>query len=204
MDYRGVMTEYLGFPLLNIIEHADPKPDADTLLIEASDGYAFLISFEELKNNPKILLVQGGKGKNATFDIVGPESSKVWVRNVSRLSVIQAKGLTITEPNGDSNQFDPDKWVSEMDSTQVTLPNGSQKLQGVPLWKVIEENVIESLPNTVIFKSESESTELSWSEIQGNDELRIFSIIEENGIAYTLAKMSSEVLLYPLTEIIIE
>jgi hypothetical protein len=91
-----------------------------------------------------------------------------------------------------------------MDSTQIALPGGSQKLQGVPLWKVIEANVKENLPNTVIFKSKSGSTELSWSEIQGNDELRIFSIIEENGIVFTLAKMSGDVLVYPLTEIIIE
>ena len=204
MDYRGVMTKYLGYPLLKIVENADPKPDADTLLIEASDGYAFLISFEELKNNPNILLVESGKGKNASFDIVGPESSKAWVRNVSRLSVIQAEGLAITAASGERNQFDPDKWVLEMDSTQVTLPDGSQKLQGVPLWKVIEANNEESLPNNVIFMSEGESTEMSWSEIQGNDDLRIFSIIEENGIAFTLAKMSGAVLVYPLTEIIIE
>ena len=204
MDYRGVMTEYLGYPLIEIIENANPKHDADTLLIEAFDGYAFLISFEELKTNPNILLVQGGKGKNASFDIVGPESSKAWVRNVSSFSVIQAEGLTITTPTGERDQFVPDMWVSDMESTQIALPNGSQKLQGVPLWKVIEENVIESLPNTVIFKSESEPFELSWSDIQGNDELRIFSIIEENGIAFTLARMSGEVLIYPLTEIIIE
>jgi ABC-type thiamin/hydroxymethylpyrimidine transport system permease subunit len=204
MEYRGVMTEYLGYPLLDIIDNADPRPEADTLLIEASDGYAFLISFQELNNNPNILLVQTGKGQNASFDIVGPESSKAWVRNVSRLSVIHSEGLTIATPIGEKNQFDPDKWVLEMDSTQIALPGGSQKLQGVPLWKVIEANVKENLPNTVIFKSKSGSTELSWSEIQGNDDLRIFSIIEENGIRFTLAKMSGDVLVYPLTEIIIE
>jgi ABC-type thiamin/hydroxymethylpyrimidine transport system permease subunit len=204
MEYRGVMTEYLGYPLLDIIDNADPRPEADTLLIEASDGYAFLISFQELNNNPNILLVQTGKGQNASFDIVGPESSKAWVRNVSRLSVIHSEGLTIATPIGERNQFDPNKWVLEMDSTQIALPGGSQKLQGVPLWKVIEANVKENLPNTVIFKSKSGSTELSWSEIQGNDDLRIFSIIEENGIVFTLAKMSGDVLVYPLTEIIIE
>lgn len=204
MEYRGVMTEYLGYPLLDIIDNAGPRPEADTLLIEASDGYAFLISFQELNNNPNILLVQTGKGQNASFDIVGPESSKAWVRNVSRLSVIHSEGLTIATPIGERNQFDPNKWVLEMDSTQIALPGGSQKLQGVPLWKVIEANVKENLPNTVIFKSKSGSTELSWSEIQGNDDLRIFSIIEENGIVFTLAKMSGDVLVYPLTEIIIE
>jgi energy-coupling factor transport system substrate-specific component len=204
MEYRGVMTEYRGYPLLDIIENANPEADANTLLIEASDGYAFLISFHELNNNPNILLVQTGKGKNTSFDIVGPQSSKAWVRNISYLSVIQAEGLSITFPDGEIYQFDPDAWVSEMDSTQIALPDGSQKLQGVPVWKVIEANRLTNQPNTVIFKSESGSTELSWSEIQANDDLRIFSIIEDDGISFTLAEMSGEVLIYPLTEIIIE
>jgi len=204
IDYRGVMTEYRGYPLLNIIESADPEQSADTLLIEAADGYAFLISFEELENNQNILVVQKGRGNASSFDIVGPESSKAWVRNVSRLSVIKAEELSITKPNGEIYQFDPDEWISEMDSTQISLPEGSKKLQGVPVWKVIQANFNNNEPSTILFKSESESLELSWSAIQGDDDLRIFSIIEENGIAYTLAEMSGEVRIYPLSEIVIE
>jgi len=204
MDYRGVMTEYRGYPLFPIVQYANPNQNADTLLIEASDGYAFLISFEELENNPNILMVQEGKGNNASFDIVGPKSSKAWVRNVSRLSIIEAEGLSILIPSGENKQFDPDNWVSDMDSTQISLPNGSKKLQGVPVWKVIQANLSGEQPNTIIFRSESESFELSWTEIQNNDDLRIFSIIEEDGIAFTLAEMSGEVRIYPLKEIIIE
>lgn len=204
MDYRGVMTEYRGYPLLNIIENADPEQNTDTLLIEAADGYAFLISLEELENNQNILVVQKGRGNDSSFDIVGPESSKAWVRSVSRLSVIKAEELSITKPNGEIYQFDPDEWISEMDSTQISLPEGSKKLQGVPVWKVIQANFNNNELSTILFKSESESLELSWSAIQGDDDLRIFSIIEENGIAYTLAEMSGEVRIYPLSEIVIE
>ncbi len=204
MDYRGVMTEYRGYPMLNIIENADPEQNADTLLVEAADGYAFLISFEELENNQNILVVQKGRGNDSSFDIVGPESSKAWVRNLSRLSVIKAEGLSITKPNGEIYQFDPDEWVSEMDSTQISLPEGPKKLQGVPVWKVIQANANISEPSTILFKSEIESLELSWTAIQGDDDLRIFSIIEENGIAYTLAEMSGAVIIYPLSEIVID
>jgi len=204
MDYRGIMTEYRGYPLLNIIENADPGQNADTLLIEAADGYAFLVSFEELENNQNILLVQNGRGNDASFDIVGPQSSKAWVRNVSRLSLIEAEGLTITNPNGEIHQFDPDEWIDEMDSTQISLPEGSKKLQGVPVWKVVQPNIVGYEPVSITFKSENETLEMNWSEIESNDDLRIFSVIEENGIAYTLAEMSGEVHIYPLTEIVVE
>ena len=204
MDYRGVMTEYRGFPLLNIINIADPEQNSDTLLIEAADGYAFLISFQELEINQNILLVPQGRGSDASYDIVGPQSSKAWVRNVSKLSVINAQGISIINQSGETNQLDPDEWISEMDSTQINLPEGSKKLQGVPVWKVIQANYNNNEPSTILFKSESERLELSWSGIQANDDLRIFSIIEEDGIAFALAEMSGEVHIYPLSEIVIE
>ncbi len=63
MDYRGVLTEYTGYQMSDILKLADPEPDADTLLLQASDGYAFLLSFEEIENNQNILFIQNGTGK---------------------------------------------------------------------------------------------------------------------------------------------
>jgi len=204
MDYRGTLTEYRGYPLLQIIDSADPKSNADTLLIEATDGYAFLLSFEELFQNENILLVEGGKGQNASYDVVGPVSSKAWIRNVSKLTVIASEGLKIINPEGDLLKFEPDDWLGEMDSTQIALPGGSQKLQGVPVWKIVAAYVDDEQPERIIFRSDAETIEMNWSEIDGVDNLRIFTIIEDEGIAFTLAEMSGEVRLYPLTEIVIK
>lgn len=204
MEYRGILTEYRGYPLLQIIDYANPQSNANTLLIEASDGYAFLLSFEELSDNRNILLVEGGKGQDASYDIVGPESSKAWIRNVSKLTVIASEGFTIINPKGELSKFEPDEWLGEMDSTQIALPGGSQKLQGVPVWKIVEAYVNHKEPQGVIFQSDADSIDMNWSEIGGVDNLRVFIIIENEGIAFTLAEMSGQVKLYPLTEIVIE
>jgi hypothetical protein len=201
MEYKGVMTEYSGYPLLEIIEHTAPSTDADTLLIEASDGYAFLVSFEELESNPNILLVQNGQGQNTSFDVVGPESSKAWIRNVTNLTIIASEGLTIVDPDGNTHEFVPDDWVSEMDSTQIALPEGSQKLQGVPVWKVIEATLSEGTPIEVGFSNSAENLSFAWSEIEGNDKLRLFTVIEDTGISFALAEMSGKVHLFPVTQI---
>jgi len=204
MDANGVMSEYSGFSLSEIINHANPHPNADMLLIEATDGYAFLISFDELTENENILLVKQGKGNDASFNVVGPESSKAWVRNVSNLTVIISEGLTIVYPSGAKSNFDPDEWKTDMDSSQVDLPGGSKKLQGVPVWKIIDQNLDGEDPTSVIFKSLDDALTLEWSKFEGNDDLRVFTVIEEEGIAYALAEMSGNVLIYPFLEIIID
>ncbi len=204
MEDKGMMVEYSGYPMTEIIDFAEPVEGANTLLIEASDGYAFLISFDELESNPNILIVEQGKGNNASYDVVGPESTKAWVRNVTRLNVIAAKGLTIITLQGERIEFDPDEWVSQMDSTQISLPDGSRKLQGVPLWKVLEPTISGTDPKTIVFNSNEDTLELDWTEIEDNNDLRIFTVVEEDGISFALAEMSGEVKLFPLTEIEIE
>lgn len=198
MEYRSVMTEYQGYPLEEVIMQAKPDPDADTLLIKASDGYSFFISFNELLANENILLVMSGQGQNASFDIVGPESSKAWVRNVTSISVIAAEGLKIADLEGKTHIFDPNEWVSEMDSTQIALPNGSQKLQGAPVWKILSPHVKDPQPAEVNFSNDSEQLSISWSAIKGNDNLRIFTLIEQDEIDFVLATMSGEVRLFPV------
>jgi energy-coupling factor transport system substrate-specific component len=201
MEYKGVLTEYTGYPLLAIIEAAGPDPDADTLLIEATDGYAFLLSFDELTTNDNILLVPSGSGKNATFDIVGPESSKAWIRGVGRLTVIASDQLTFTSADGSDYLFVSDDWLLKMDSTQIALPDGSQKLQGVAVWKVVNAAFPGQNPNTIHFSNADDNMTLPWSDLYENDSIRLFTVIGEDSISYALAEMSGNVILFPVTEI---
>jgi len=204
MPFRGIQTPYTGYPLLKLVEYAHPLPGADTLLIKASDGYAFLISFDELKTNPNILAVQQGKGQNASFDVVGPQSSKAWVRNVIEVNISISHGLIIQTTTGETFTFQPDKWLSEMDSTQVALPDGSQKLQGVPLWKVIDSFVLNEDPLIVHIESDHEKQSFTWHEINGDDSLRIFTVIRDQVFEYALGAMSGDIYLYPVTGIEVE
>ena len=201
MEYRGLLTEFRGYPIIDVIEYAQPGEGADTVLLEASDGYAFLLSFEEIRENQNILIVQQGKGENTSFDIVGPESSKAWVRNTAKLTVIASEGLEIITSVGEEVTFNPDEWVADMDSTQVALPEGSKKLQGVPLWKVIASVQPDQPISEVVLSSPEETMKMTWLEINNNDDLRIFTVIGQEDISFALAKMSGEVLLFPIREI---
>lgn len=201
MEYRGVLTEYQGYPLEKVIMSANPKASSDTLLIEASDGYSFLISFDEINTNENILLVKSGQGKNSSFDIVGPESSKAWIRNVTSLTVIAAQGLQIVDLQRNTHEFDPDQWLSDMDSTQISLPSGPQKLQGVPVWKILTKSIDTHGVTEITFSTESEHQTISWTEVYNNDSLRVFTAIQGEKIEYVLATMSGEVQLFPLRKI---
>ena len=204
MPFRGVPTEYSGYSLLELVEYANPLPGADTLLIEASDGYAFLISFSELKTNPNSLAVKQGEGHNASFDVVGPQSSKAWVRNIIEVSISISHGLVIQNSDKETFTFNPDEWLSEMDSTQVSLPDGSQKLQGVPLWKIIDYFILDADQIIVNIKSDQEILSYPWHEISKDDNLRIFTGIRDEGFEYILGSMSGDVYLYPITGIEVE
>lgn len=201
MEYRGMMTQYQGIPLNAVIMAANPSQDADTVLITASDGYAFLISFEELTSNENILLVQSGQGKNAALDVVGPESSKAWVRNVTSLTVIEADGLKIVGREGKTYFFDPIEWTAEMDSTQIKLLDGSQKLQGAPVWEVLSQFTNSQELAEVTFTSNTDQLTLPWSDIDGKDDLRIYTVIKDDKLSFALATMSGEALLYPIKSI---
>ncbi len=201
MPFRGLPTAYEGFPLLEVIAYAQPSAGADTVLIEAADGYAFLISFEELLSNPNILVVQQGQGQNASFDLVGPQSSKAWVRNVTDITLSISEGLVIRMPSGEISTFEPGNWLDEMDSTQVALPTGSQKLQGVPLWKVVASLMDDDQIVLVYVESHAMTESYPWVDIQADDHLRIFTVVGDEGITFALGTMSGEVHLYPLTAI---
>jgi hypothetical protein len=204
MEYRGLPTKYSGYLLWEVLDHAKPASTADMLLIEAADGYAFLISFDELKTNPNILIVGQGRGQNLTFDIVGPESSKAWVRNVVKLTVSISQGLTIQSSDGEIINFNPDDWLLDMDSTQVMLPSGSQKLQGVPVWKIVEPLVKDQGQTMIHLIAEAEVRSYPWTEIENDDQLRIFTVIEQSGVSFALGTMSGELYLYPLVAVEVE
>ena len=204
MEYKGVLTEYTGYPVKAIIAAAGPASVADTLLIEATDGYAFLLSFDELGSNDNIMIVQSGSGKSATFDVVGPESSKAWIRGVARLTVIASDNLVFKNAEGSEYQFVSDDWLLDMDSTQIALPDGSQKLQGVAVWKVVSAAFPGQTPSEIQFSNQEDGITLSWDELNENDNIRLFTVIGEDSISYALAEMSGDVLLFPVTQIDIQ
>jgi hypothetical protein len=52
-----------------------------------------------------------------------------------------------------------------------------------------------------VLSSPEETMKMTWLEINNNDDLRIFTVIGQEDISFALAKMSGEVLLFPIREI---
>jgi hypothetical protein len=88
-----------------------------------------------------------------------------------------------------------------MDSTQIALPDGSQKLQGVAVWKVVNAAFPGQNPNTIHFSNADDNMTLPWSDLYQHDSIRLFTVIGEDSISYALAEMSGNVILFPVTEI---
>ncbi len=200
-DADGVTRSYQGFPLIKILEAADPESGADLVLLSASDGYAFFITFAELKTNPGIGLQVQGKGKNQTYNVVGPHSKKAWVNGLVEIQVIRSVPLEILAW-GEKGSFVPGDWVEVMDSTLLDLGDGPAKYQGVPLSSLVDELVPDLAEGEIwIDSSTGERWNLTLAEIRADDGIRIFLDLGQGRVVYALAHLDGEVYLTDLERI---
>jgi len=185
---RNVTTRYTGVPVRELVDRAQPQPNASLLLIQASDGYAFFVSMDEVRENESLLLAPQGKGENASYDIVGPRNSKAWVRSVAEMSVIGSATLEVTGALEHPSPYDPDGWQFEMDSTSLVLSpvactepsrsegldvgGGPKKYQGTPLGQVLQAMNPRPEATTVLLYTPALSHALSVVEgvAEGNGE----------------------------------
>ncbi len=205
VDSRGVATRYEGYPLAEIIRRAEPNPDAENILLRATDGYAFLISMEELERNDSILLCPQGRGDDASFDIVGPESSKAWVRGMAEVIVIGASKLPVEGALDAPGPFNPADWTSVMDSIPLDVGGGARKLQGAPLGKVLEAMSPQAGAETVILYGEGgEELALPLADVLADDSIRLFTVVEADSVWFAAARMNGEVLLSPVSRVVVQ
>ncbi|MEJ5310605.1 MAG: ECF transporter S component [Anaerolineae bacterium] len=185
---------YTGVPIRELIAQARPQADAELLLVQATDGYAFFISMKEVQENDDLLLASQGKGNNATYDIVGARNNKAKARGVSRLTLIPATTLEITGALGKPTPFNPDEWQFQMDSTTLDVGNGPQKLQGASLAKVLQ--TLEPLADatTVILYTDGDPVTLPLRDVMGSDDVRIFTVVGADRISFAVAQMSGIVI----------
>jgi hypothetical protein len=155
----------------------------------------------EVEQNETILLSVQEVDGEFSFNVVGPQSLKAWVRGVERLVVVSESDLPITGFLEAPGSFDPALWQNEMDSVLLELSNGNRKVQGVPLSVLIRDR--SPLPDAaqVRIESSNEDLVLELSEVMKEEDLRIFSLIQEQGIEFVLGRMSGEVLLEDITRI---
>jgi ABC-type thiamin/hydroxymethylpyrimidine transport system permease subunit len=196
-----VTAQYNGVPLRDLLARAEPQPCATLLLVRASDGYAFFIGMDEVRDNGALLLSPQGEGDEVSYNIVGAQNSKAWVRGVDELVVVGAATLEVSGALDVPAPYDPDDWQFEMDSTRLDLGDGPRKLQGVPLGQVLAAMQPQAGAETVELETGAESLSLPLAEVLADDGLRLFTVIGEADVTFALARMEGEVLAAHVTRI---
>ncbi len=198
---RDVTTRYTGVPVRELVDRAQPQPNASLLLIQASDGYAFFVSMDEVRENGSLLLAPQGKGEDASFNIVGPRNSKAWVRGIEEMSVIGSATLEVTGALEHPLPYNPDDWQFEMDSTSLDVGEGPKKYQGTPLGQVLQTMNPRPEATTVLLYMGGEPVSMPIADVLGDDDLRIFTIIGGIDVSFAVARMDGEVVLSTITRI---
>jgi ABC-type thiamin/hydroxymethylpyrimidine transport system permease subunit len=198
---REVTSRYTGVPLRDLLARAHPYLDASLLLVRARDGYAFFISMDEVRDNDALLLSPQGEGDEASYNIVGAQNSKAWVRGVEDLVVVGAATLEVSGALDEPAPYDPNDWQFEMDSTRLDLGDGPRKYQGVPLGKVLAAMEPQTGAETVVVHTGEEPISLPLGELLADDDIRLFTVIGEADMTFTLARMDGEVLAAQVTRI---
>jgi ABC-type thiamin/hydroxymethylpyrimidine transport system permease subunit len=191
---REVTASYQGVPLRDLLARAQPQPGASLLLVRATDGYAFFIGLDEVRDNDALLLSPQGEGDEASYNIVGAMNSKAWVRGVEELVVIGAATLDVSGALGEPAPYDPDDWQFDMDSTRLDLGDGPRKLQGVSLGKVLAAMNPQTGAEIVVIHTGSEPLSLPLAEVLADDDIRLFTVIGEADVTFALAHMDGEIL----------
>jgi len=198
---RDVTTRYSGVPVRELVAQAQPQSNAALLLIRASDGYAFFISMDEVHDNESLLLTSQGEGEAASYNVVGARNSKAWVRGVSELAVIGSAALEVTGALEHPSSYDPDDWQFEMDSTELDVGAGPQKVQGVPLGQVLQAMDPRPEATTVVLHTGGDPVAMDLTSVLEDDDLRVFTIIGQADVTFAVARMNGEVIAARVTRV---
>jgi energy-coupling factor transport system substrate-specific component len=198
---HDITRDYTGVPLRELIERSQPDSGAVQLLVQASDGYAFFISMDEVHENNSLLLASEGAGNKASYNVVGAQNSKAWVRGVSELSVVGATVLEMFGALESPTPYNPDDWQFEMDSSNLDLGEGTKKYQGAPLGRVLQ--TMEPRPDArdIVLHTSAESHSLSLADVLGDDDIRLFTVISTEGVSFAVARMNGKVVATGVTSI---
>lgn len=191
---RGATMLYKGYPVRELVSAAVPVSDQGWLLIQGSDGYSFFIPLSEVRDNPAILLAYQGEGENRSYNLVGAENSKAWVRGVQAIQVVSPPRLEINGLLDQPGDYNPETWQFEMDSTFLTIGGTSEKYQGAILGSVLEAMGLQPQASEVLLIGDGDPVALDLVTVQQDQDIRIFTIIAGNQISYAVARMDGQII----------
>jgi len=195
-EYNGVVRDYSGYALIDIVNKAIPNVEDGLIFIKAGDGYSYFIPYAEVLGNDHVILaVQDGE-EYTSYDIVGAESTKAWVRGVSELILMKNEGIQVKGEVNKPFTFLPDEWQSSMDSANIDFGDEWIKLQGVQIREIVDHSdpIDESIE--IVLVGSEENRIISYEELNGSlKENRIFISQADSGVEYIIANMSGDILL---------
>jgi len=193
-EYNGVVRDYIGYALIDIVNNANPKIEDGLIFIKASDGYSYFIPYAEALGNEHLIVTVKNGGKNTSYDIVGAESTKACVRGVSELILIKNEGIQVKGQVEKPFTFLPNEWQNSMDSSNIDFGDERIKLQGVQLREIVDHSEpIGDFMEIVLVASE-ENRIISYEELNGSlKENRIFLYQADSGVEYIYANMSGDI-----------
>jgi len=195
-DYNGVARDYIGYAIIDIVNKANPRIEDGLILIKASDGYSYFIPYAEAFRNDHLILSVQNEEINTSYNIVGAESTKAWVRGVSELILMKNEGIQVKGDVKKPFTFLPDEWQSSMDSANIHFRDEKVKLQGVQLREIIEYSNPKDEAVEVVLIGSEENQIVSFEELNGSmKENRIFIITGDSDVEYLFANMSGDILL---------
>jgi len=195
-SYKGVEKDYIGYPLIDIIRVADPRIQSGLILIKAGDGYSYFVSYLEALENDQIIIDVQNEENDVSYNLVGPESPKAWVRGVSELILIKNEGIQVKGAVNMPFIFLPEEWQKLMDGVKIHFGEDQIKLQGVQLREIVDRSEPKNEAVGIVLVSSDENQTVSFEELNGTlKESRIFVSQSDAGIEYIFANMSGEILL---------
>lgn len=198
-EYNDVARDYIGYALIDIVNKASPIIENGLISIKANDGYSYFVSYREALGNDHLILAVQNEEKNTSYNIVGAESTKAWVRDVSELILIKNVGIQV---KGDVNKpytFLPEEWQSSMDSVNIDFGEKKIKLQGVKLREIVDYSDPKDEAVEIVLVASEENRIISYGELNRSlKESCVFISQADSGVEYIFANMSGEILLRDL------
>ena len=194
-----------GVRLDQILDRAQPNPSAASVLVTASDGYAFFVTLQEARENVNLVLAHRGEGREMRYEIVGAVNPKAWVRNVAELrlvplALVQVSGLLETP-----FPYNPDEWQLEMDNATLDLGYGEAKYQGTRLddlfdkWRPQREAAVLRIETR-----SGESVALPLYDVLADSTLRIWNVSTPDGLRFAIAREDGDILARDVVALAIE
>lgn len=200
-EVQGMAGTYTGYPIQEVLAQVGAGKDSDLILVTATDGYSYFITMDEVNNNPDLILVASGEGKDASYSVVGAANSKARVRGVAEITVFQSTPIPISMAGKPISEFHPQDWQFDMDSVRFELDDGSKKLQGVAVYLVLEGLHLPSPYDEVLFSNGVDSLALDKTSILQDDTIRIFVNIDGYEMNYLVGTLQGQVLLENVSSI---